>query len=147
MEWATLLAGITALDIYYTDLPDTAYSYDGETRSVSQFYNQKIPNIYIGGHYEIDDTDYITWNVNTGTHTDKLNSVGIGIGWTHIEPLNDIWSINTSISTQHELTTHTSCTDDYNREYYCGNLTAFSDIKRNNHVFNNKISISLSARW
>ena len=138
---------LTSLSIGYADLPDYALSYDGSARDISQFYEQDIPNVYFGGHYKINDTDYITWNVDTGTHTDKLNSIGAGVGWTHIKPLNDIWSINTAISTRHELTTHTPCTDDYNREYYCGSLTAFSDIERNEHVFNNKISISLSASW
>ena len=145
----TLIAGITAFDIYYANLPDTAYSYDGEARSISQFYNQKIPNVYLGGYYPLGDSTNLLWAVNTGTHTDKLSDGSLMLGIQHGYKINDKWSIMGQASITTNFNNHSPCTDNYNRKYYCGNLTAWSDIEGqlNETEYNPEIRISFNRSW
>ena len=144
-----IIAGVTALDIYYADLPDTAHSYDGEARDISRFYDQDIPNFYIAGNYAIDDNDYISWSLDTGTHTEKLNTGSISAEWTHIIPINDNWSASGTIGADISFNNHSPCTDSYNREYLCSNLTAWSDFERNHNEqeIDPKIRVSITRRW
>ena len=145
--WEVLGIAITSLHIAYSDLPTTAYSYDGEARDISQFYDQSIPNIYLDGYSQLDNNNWVTWNLDTGTHTDKLDTVGLGLGINHRIEINNSTDLTLSASTQYSYTGHSSCSDEYNRKYYCGNLTAFSDIESEQHVFNNQISLRLTTRW
>ena len=145
--WETLGIAITSLHIAYSDLPTTEYSYDGEERNISQFYDQSVPNIYLSGYKTLSDKTWATWNLDTGIHTDKLDTVGLGLGISHKIEITNSTDLTLSASTNYSYSGHTPCSDSYNRKYYCGNLTAWSDFERTEHVFNNEISLSISSRW
>ena len=139
----TLLAGVTAFDIYYARLPDTAYSYDGEERTISQFYDQKLPNVMVGGNY-----NKWNWELNSGTHTKKLNTASMSLGYAHRVPLKtNGWTWDNNLTGTLSYISHTPCTDSYGREYLCTNLTAFSDYKEDklNEIY--EISTRITYRW
>ena len=141
---------ITSLNMGFTDLPDTALSYDGKARDISRFHQQDIPDIEVGGYHILDDNDRIKAEISTGTYTEKLDIYPtIDFAWEHIADINDEWSVLTSIGGELSLGNHNRpCTDSFNREYYCGNLTAWSDFKGNEHeTFEPKIGITLTRHW
>ena len=144
-----VIAGITAFNISYADLPDTALSYDGTARDVSNFYSQSVPNFHLAGRYALQDRTALTWSLDTGTHVKKLNTLGFGLGLSHRIPTsyqNTYWTVSGSSTVS--LMKHKPCTDSYNREYYCGNLTAWSDFEdKSNAKFKNKIGVSWITRW
>ena len=146
---ANVIAGITALDIYYADLPDTASSYDGTPRDISQFYDQDIPNFYLAGNYTIDRDDSISWSLNTGTHTSKLNTGSVSAMWDHVTTLNDNLFLSSSVGANLSIENHSPCVDSYNRSYVCTNLTAWSDFKGkdNEMQLDPEIRLTLTRRW
>ena len=148
--WEIASVVITSLNMGFTDLPSTASSYDGVERDVSKFYQQHIPDIEVGGYHILDKNDRIKAKVSTGTYTEKLDIYPtINFEWEHITELNDEWSILTSLGGKLSLGNHNRpCTDSFDRKYYCGNLTAWSDFKGNKHeTFEPKIGITLTRHW
>ena len=138
---------ITSIHTSYASLPDTAYSYDGETRDISQFYDQKIPNMQFSG-YATTDNGWFDWMIDTGIHTEKLNTVALQLGYNHNYKIDDNQTITFGLSQSLSLAKHSACTDDYNREYYCGNLTAWSDFEnKRTHNADTEISINYNITW
>ena len=141
---------LTALSIGYMDLPTEAKSYDDNVRDISRFYKQETPSLTIGGGYIIDNKSYITFGTTTGTYTPKL-SIGnsFNVGYTNQIKLNKSWSLKYNGQVNYNGSIKNSpCVDEYNRTYYCGDLTAWSDFEGNR---NEKISlsggISFSYKW
>ncbi len=112
-------------DTLYT----TATSYDGVNRDVSRFYERSTPSLGINTVFSYNG---ISGNVslNTGTRTEKLSispslSGSIGKSWE----LDSGWSLSGNVGwSLSGSSKHTSCTDSYDREYYCGDLTAWSEF-------------------
>ena len=135
---ACLLTGqVTALDINFDNpMPRTASSYDGKERSIERFYEPEVPNVSAAGYVILDTNTKIDLGFNTGYYSDKYKqdptfTVGVtqmieleGTGWDFI------LSAKTRLGGR---TKHKACRDSYNREYYCGNLTAWSDFKAPEH--------------
>ena len=150
--WELGVIAITSLQMGFVNLPDTAYSYDGTARDISQFYRQSIPTTTVGYLKELNDTNYITGYVSSGIYSEKYDVYPtVGFTLNNIQPITDKWDLTTSLaSTLSGGYSHSPCADSYNREYYCANLTAWSDFndkKENINVSINEIRISLSTRW
>ena len=146
--WELGVIAITSLNMGFANLPDTAYSYDGTERDISRFYYQEIPNVQVGGLAVIDDDTWLDWNIDSGTHTRKLTTGGISLGINHNEPITDNTWITMGISTDFNHISHRPCTDSYDRQYLCTNLTAWSDVnERTINEFNNEISLRITTRW
>ena len=148
--WELAGIAITSLNLGFADLPTTAHSYDGKPRDVSKFYKQTIPNIHLSGYTIIDDNDWIKGSITTGTYTEKMDEYPtINAEWFHNFKLENGWNIATSIgATLNFGTNHRSCKDDFSREYYCGNLTAWSDFKGNKDAtIEPKIGITFTRHW
>ena len=141
------MVAITAFDISFAALPDTAYSYDGTARDISQFYDQKVPNFYVGGYVPINNNLSLSFTIDTGTHTDKLNTASLSLGPTYTTDFGNGWSFQGSAIVSSGYSKHTSCTDSYSREYYCMNLTAFSDVERTRYENDYEINGTYTYRW
>ena len=149
MGWVTGIGVvITALDVGFADLPDEAFDYTGHRHSVEQFYDQEVPNILLGGYYSEGRTT-IPFGIDTGTHTSKLDTYGASIGAYHTLPLADSNSdITFGAKLSLDYIEHRPCIDEYNAEYYCGNLTPFSDLERKADVqVTPSISINYTLRF
>ena len=138
-------AHLTHLDVSNKDaLISSAKSYDGIERDVSRFYKPEEKIVSIGGNIYTRDTKF-SIGYNNGIDTmkyDKEDSLSIQV--TKVIPISERLRMNISGGTiigGNE--SHKSCKDSYNREYYCGNLTAWKDFKyeENNDIYNIGISI------
>jgi hypothetical protein len=123
--------GLTSLTVGTADLPTTATSYDGVERDISRFYSPDAPTVDIGGVVYFDSGSVLQAGLNTGYETSKLSvspSLRASFSTKPFDLGND-WSVKGSISASISArTSHTSCKDSFSREYYCGNLTAWSDF-------------------
>ena len=132
---------VTALSSGYADLPKNAYSYSGEEYSVSEFYEQEVPNIYANGYY-VNGNNTVSFGIDTGTHTKKLDTYGLNIGLYRTIPLTDNSALTVGGEITANFTEHRPCTDSYSREYYCGNLTSWKSFEgKTNETYNPEISI------
>ncbi len=105
-----------------------AKSYDGITRDISKFYTPKSRTFSIGGDIYTKNTK-ISLHYDDGINTPKFKvDDTIAVQVTKHMPINENWSINlTAGYKKNGQSTDISCSDDYGKEYYCGNLTAWSD--------------------
>ncbi len=99
--------------------------------ATADFYKTDYPQIIISSYYFYGKDDALILGVNTGYSSSKLS----------IEPSIELgFSKFINIRKQHrfaiEASTwlggkieHRPCVDSFNREYYCGNLSAWSDFK------------------
>ena len=112
------------------DLPKTALSYDGKARSVERFYTPETRPFNIGGVIAFDNT-LINLQYNNGIDTEKLDINQSGnISVTQRFNITENVSIDATVGTTiGGEVRHTKCTDSIGKEYYCGNLTAWSDFK------------------
>ena len=149
MGWVTGIGVvITSLHVGFADLPDEAFSYDGHKQSVERFYDQEVPNILLGGYYSEGRTTF-PFGLDTGTHTSKLDTYGASIGAFHTLPIADSNSdITFGAKLSLDYTENRPCIDSYDRKYYCGNLTAWSDLERKTDVqINPSVSINYTLRF
>ena len=125
-----IVAGLLSADVNHIKMNDTALSYDGTTRDISQFYTPSN-NVYNGtvGIFADDWSAKIRYD--NGFESDKLSiSKSTTIQLTKTFDLDESWSISGTVGFQlGGKQKHTSCTDSIGRSYYCGNLTAWSDFK------------------
>ena len=116
---------------YSNGMPTTATSYDGEVRSIERFYEDEQLNISIDGYIILDSYTRVSIGFDNGIDTSKLDrSNQYRIGIDQIMDINDnsylTFSGSTEIGGNYR---ETPCLDRYGREYYCGNLTAWSDYE------------------
>ena len=57
--WELGAIAITSLNMGFSDLPTTAYSYDGTSRDISEFYTQSIPNIQLEGYSMLNSNNWV----------------------------------------------------------------------------------------
>ena len=91
---------------------------------------------------------WLDWNIDSGTHTRKLTTGGISLGINHNEPITDNTWITMGISADYSHTSHRPCTDSYDRQYLCTNLTAWSDVsERTTNETDYSISATITHRF
>lgn len=141
-----LAAQLTHVDVASKNpLITTAASYDGISRDVSKFYKPEDRTFSMGGDLYTENTK-ISLYYNNGIDTPKYDKEDmLAVQVTRHIPINKQLSVNiTGGYTFGGNESHTSCKDSYNREYYCGNLTAWSDFDapENKQLWNTGISIN-----
>ena len=115
---------------YGNGMPTTATSYDGTERDISRFYEDKQFNYTIDIAAKRADTTYIL-GYDNGISTAKYSRSGsLRAGINHTFRLSkrstiDLFGWRQWVGSVNEV----PCTDSYNRQYYCGNLTAWSDYQ------------------
>ena len=138
-------ARVTDGGTYNSNLPSVAYSYDGVARDISRFYQDEQTNFYIKGHVTFDTGTRVFLGYNSGIDTAKFDvSKSYNIGIAQIIQSNWIVSANATIGGKQR---HTICIDKYNRNYYCGDLTAWSDFKEPKHEIPYSASIKYVHRF
>lgn len=138
---------LTTASSFNADLPTHTASYDGESRSIERFYNQSIPNIVLGG-YAYGDDWVIPFDIDTGTHTQKLDTFGLSLGYQKIIEVKDNTSLTLGLDVDVSYESHKSCKDTYNREYHCASLTPWKTFERKTHVeINPSYSITYTIRF
>ena len=138
-------AQLTALDVGYSNTLDkTAYSYDGEARDISRFYNDKQTNFEIGGYVNIDSDKEVEVYYNNGIQTQKYTkkpTISIAYSQSY-----DKITLTGSV-TKHGESIHTPCYDNFDRQYYCGNLTAWSNNGDINEESNYNFTLNINYRF
>ena len=129
-----VLAALTSVDVYEREMPTEAYSYDGKARDISKFYESESDEFSVGLVAFIDDTR-INVNYDNGFTSNKLRiDDTTTVHVTQAIELDDQWSLAlTAGASFGGKTRHTACTDGFGREYYCGDLTAWSDFSEPEH--------------
>ena len=120
-------------DQFLMNLPQSVCSvYDRSICSDSNaFYKGKYPNIVSTFYYKPTSDFLVQFGINTGFSSEKLDispSLMLGAGYrmyTSDAKLSQIIVEGTTwIGTKVK---HSPCYDTYDRQYYCANLSAFSD--------------------
>ena len=143
-------AQLTHLDVGYSNnMPTKAKSYDGKERDIERFYKDEQLNISISGYVILDSGTRITLGFDNGFSTSKLNkSNTYRVGVDQIIDLTDNSYLTVSGATERGGNVRpTPCTDQYNREYYCGNLTAWSDFRGPKDEQNYNIGLRYTRRF
>ena len=123
-------AALTGGGTYDMPTPEKAYAYDGKARDVSHFYEATNEQFKVGLGVLVENT-LVNINYDNGYNSEKLSihdSTTIHV--TQRVDLDDRWSLSltagTTIGGGQE---HTPCTDKFDRKYYCGSLTSWSDFQ------------------
>ena len=95
----------------------------------------------------INDDTWLDWNIDSGTHTRKLTTGSVKLGINHNEHITDDTWITMGISTDFNHVSHRPCTDSYDRQYLCSNLTAWSDASPISNSFDNEVNIRITTQW
>ena len=115
--------------------------------NTSNFYKPKTPQTIVSGYYFYGKDDAVKLGVNTGFDSPKLI----------IQPSVEIgFSKFINIEKQHQFVIegtkwfggniqHKPCVDSFDREYYCGNLSAWSDFHYQSNI--NSYSMRVMYQW
>lgn len=122
----------TSKDLNAVTVPQNSCSiYDDDIcHNVSQFYSTKIPQVMLSGLFFVNSNDAYIIGVNTGYDSQKLViKPSIAIGYSTLFEIEK----NKKIVIEGAKwfggnIKHEPCKDTYDREYYCGNLMAWSDF-------------------
>ena len=143
-----VVAGLLSAGVDHVSFNKTAHSYDGEARDISQFYTPSN-NVYHGtvGIFADDWSAKIKYD--NGFESDKLSiSKSTTIQLSKNFELNESWSIKGSVGFQlGGQSKHKPCTDETDRKYYCGNLTAWSDFKEPDYNPYRSVNIKLTKTF
>ena len=155
-HWATLdqeaFIGITGLSINdkkvaaagssLMDVPSKSCSiYDSTVCfSTGQFYQTRVPQILLSGVYKFNGNDALLFAFDSGFRSSKLNVepgllLGLSKRWFVTEERNSQIVMEASGWFKQSVT-HTPCYDSFQREYECGNLSAWSDFSYDPHPSN-----------
>ena len=142
IQLTTLSVGEPAMQI------GNAQSYDGVRRNVEHFYDDKNDNLVAGFVITKDSDTVYDVKFDTGHNTPKYDedpSLVLGIK-------KRLWLEQTKSGRGSKSVTvagsnmfggsvkHTPCLDNFNRQYYCANLTAWSDFEQDNQ---NEFSLNI----
>ncbi len=130
---------IRANGVKLMDNPKTAGSYNGIKYDVSNFYIDKKPRINMIMHYAgRTPGEILSLGIDNGFSAKKIKiKPALFVGYTRAFQLQK--NIHIALNANSWLggnTSEESCRDDYNREYYCPTLTAWSDYKQINNSTN-----------
>ena len=114
---------------------DTAICFD-----INRFYSSSMPQILVSGFLMLDGSDAITFGIDTGYASPKLKispSILLGLSkrWFTSEKRDAHFIVEAS-GWLGQSVSHEPCYDAYNRGYYCGNLSAWSDFTYDAHPTN-----------
>ena len=127
------------------DLPKTTQDYNGKTHNIERFYTPESRPFNIGGVIAVDNT-IIQLNYNSGIDAKKLDvNSSTDIQVTQRFNITDNVSIDTTIGTTiGGEVRHTACTDSVGAQYFCGNLTPWSEFNTEDHdqPYNGSIKIN-----
>ena len=106
---------------------DNAVCYD-----VGQFYRSAVPQVLVSGYYKLDGNTAINWGIDSGFSSQKLSVspallLGISKRW-YLSERRDSQLVFEFSGWLGQSIKHRPCSDSYGREYYCGNLSAWSDF-------------------
>ena len=116
---------------------------------VSGFYKAAMPQILLSGYYKLDGNNAITWGIDTGFSSQKLSvspaiMLGISKRW-YLSEKRDAQFVFELSGWLGQSVNHTPCYDSFNRAYYCGNLSAWSDFSAPSHA--NNIYLKVWYDW
>jgi len=132
-------SSIAVNDALYMSKPSEICSaYDKAIcHSLGSFYNSKVPSIITTGGYKLDRDTVLGIGINTGYNSEKLEispSLMVGAAKrfytsadhsSHLIVEGNYWLGGT--------VKHSPCLDAFNRQYFCGNLTAWKDFSYDAH--------------
>lgn len=127
-------AVISANDVTLMERPDTVCSsYDsGLCYNVKKFYSPHIPQVSITGLFALDGSTMLQWGINTGFDSEKLTvspSIMLGLAKRfYFSDARDSHIIFEASDWFGGSVKHRSCTDDFNRQFFCGTVSAWSDF-------------------
>ena len=128
----------TSKDLNAVNVPQNSCSiYDDDIcHNVTQFYSTKIPQVMLSGLYFISKNDAYIIGVNTGYDAQKLvikPSIAFGYSTLFEVEKNKKFVIEGAKWFGGNIR-HVPCKDSYDREYYCGNLMAWSDFNYQSNI-------------
>ena len=139
-------AQLTSLDISSpSSIPmyDKARTYDGTVHDVSKFYTKKNNDVSGSGYLILNTNTKVDLGYKAGFESDKYStSDTYRVGITQLQDIDENSFLTFGASTTiGGKSSHRPCKDSYDREYFCGNLTSWSDHKKetsneSNHNFN-----------
>lgn len=101
------------------------------------FYKPAMPQTVLSGFAKLDGSNALLFGFDTGFQAQKINvSPAIMLGLSHrtyLSERRDAQFIFEVAGWLGQSVSHTPCYDSYNRAYYCGNLSAWSDFSYNPH--------------
>ena len=149
MKVCILAAQLTSLDISSpSTIPmyDKARTYDGTVHDVSKFYTKKNSDVSGSGYLILNTNTKIDLGYNQGFDSEKYStSDTYRVGVTQLKDISESSYLALGASaTIGGKAEHRPCKDSYDRKYFCGNLTSWSDHKKDNDYENN---YNLSIRY
>jgi hypothetical protein len=139
--------GAAANDQLLMDRPiEVCSGYDASVcQNIGRFYKPGTSQLILTGFYRVNSNNIYSFGFNSGFSSDKLSvnpSILIG-GATRFYTSKDksshiILEGNYWFGSK---VTHRPCLDDYDREYFCGNLTAWSDFNYDHRPVSYQIKI------
>jgi hypothetical protein len=113
-------------------------AYDGTVcQNINGFYKPDTPELILTGMFKIDGDNILSFGINTGYNSSKLSvSPSFLIGGATRFYTSDKKDSHIILEANYWLgsnVTHRPCYDSFDREYYCGNLTAWSDFQYDHH--------------
>ena len=140
---------LTGGGTYDNQMPTTAYSYDGEQRDISKFYEPENELYHVSGYAYLESDTLIEFGYDNGHSAQKYQrDPTLSVHVTQHIPLNDKLSLNVTAGTRFGgNVSETPCYDSFDREYYCGNLTAWSDYERDENESYYLGRVSMSYRF
>ena len=106
-------------------------------QNVNNFYKPNSPELIVTGIYKIDSDNILSFGFNTGYNSSKLHvSPSFLIGAAkrfYTSSKKDSHFVVEGNYWHGSNVTHHPCLDSYDREYFCGSLTAWSDFNYDHH--------------
>lgn len=111
---------------------DSAICFD-----TSGFYHSSLPQILLSGYIKLDGNNALIFGLDSGFRSEKVTvSPAAMIGLTHriyLTTKRDAQFVVEAAGWVGQSVSHTPCYDSYDRAYYCGNLSAWSDFTYDRH--------------
>ena len=116
----------------------TCSIYDGTVcQNINSFYKPAAPELILTGMYKINGDNILSFGINTGYSSQKLSvSPSFLIGGAmrfYTSEKKDSHFILEGNYWFGSSVTHRPCLDSYERQYFCGNLSAWSDFQYDRH--------------
>jgi hypothetical protein len=102
---------------------------------IHPFYTSSVPQILLSGFVMLDGSNAVTFGIDSGYSSSKLKIspsllLGLSKRW-FVSEKRDAHFILEASGWLGQSVSHEPCLDRFNRPYYCGNLSAWSDFTYN----------------
>lgn len=108
--------------------------------NTSRFYRPDAPQIVLSGYAKLDGNNALLFGLDTGYRAEKIDvspALMIGLSRRHyLTEKRDAQFVFEVAGWIGQSVNHRPCYDQYNRSYYCGNLSAWSDFSYNQNPTN-----------